>query len=67
MDDFIEDLKLLGLINDYNLTVLIDKYENTLKETLQEHPPQKWQIITLQPQSPWYNQEVIKKRKIKEN
>ncbi|CAB4041966.1 PREDICTED: uncharacterized protein K02A2.6-like, partial [Paramuricea clavata] len=41
--------------------VLIDKYENTLKETLQQHAPQKRRIITLRPLSPCnaHNQKVL--------
>ena len=35
MDSFNEDLKVLDLNDDYDLPVLIDKYENTLKETLE--------------------------------
>ena len=31
MDSFNEDLKVLDLNDDYDLSVLIDKYENTLK------------------------------------
>ena len=58
MDSFNEDLKVLDLNDDYDLSVLIDKYENTLKETLQQHPPQKRRIITLRPLSPWYNEEI---------
>ncbi|CAB4037146.1 Hypothetical predicted protein, partial [Paramuricea clavata] len=58
MDSFNEDLKVLDLNDDYDLSVLIDKYENTLKETLQQHAPQKRRIITLRPLSPWYNEEI---------
>ncbi|CAB4024715.1 Hypothetical predicted protein [Paramuricea clavata] len=56
MDSFNEDIKVLDLNDDYDLSVLIDKYENTLKETLQQHAPQKRRIIT--PLSPWYNEEI---------
>ncbi|CAB4037961.1 Hypothetical predicted protein, partial [Paramuricea clavata] len=58
MNSFNEDLKVLDLDDDYDLPVLIDKYENTLKETLQQHAPQKRRIITLRPLSPWYNEEI---------
>ncbi|CAB3997546.1 Hypothetical predicted protein [Paramuricea clavata] len=58
MDSFNEGLKVLDLNDDYDLSVLIDKYENTLKETLQQHAPQKRRIITLRPLSPWYNEEI---------
>ena len=40
-DSFNEDLKMPDLDDDYDLQALIDKYENTLKETLQKHAPQK--------------------------
>ena len=65
MDSFNEDLKVLDLNYDYDLSVLIDKYENTLKETLQQHAPQKRRIITLRPLSPWYNEEIAWSRKKK--
>ncbi|CAB4026141.1 RNA-directed DNA polymerase from transposon BS [Paramuricea clavata] len=55
---FNEDLKVLDLNDDYDLSVLIDKYENTLKETLQQHAPQKRRIITLRHLPPWYNEEI---------
>ncbi|CAB4040721.1 Hypothetical predicted protein, partial [Paramuricea clavata] len=60
MNSFNEDLKVLDLDDDYDydLPVLIDKYENTLKGTLQQHAPQKRRIITLRPLSPWYNEEI---------
>ncbi|CAB4022830.1 Hypothetical predicted protein, partial [Paramuricea clavata] len=60
MNSFNDDLKVLDLDvdYDYDLPVLIDKYENTLKETLQQHAPQKRRIITLRPLSPWYNEEI---------
>jgi hypothetical protein len=58
MNSFNEDLKVLDLNYDYDLSVLIDKYENALKETLQQHAPQKRRIITLRPLSPWYNEEI---------
>jgi hypothetical protein len=58
MDSFNEDLKVLDLNDDYDLSVLIDKYENTLKETLQQHAPQKRRTITLRPLSPWYNEQI---------
>ncbi len=64
MDSFSEDLKVLDLNDDYYLPVLIDKYENTLKETLEQHAPQKRRIITLRPLSPWYNEEIGKKKEI---
>ncbi len=44
MDSFNEDLKVLDLNDDYYLPVLIDKYENTLKETLEQHAPQKLEL-----------------------
>ncbi|CAB3981538.1 Hypothetical predicted protein [Paramuricea clavata] len=73
MDSFNEDLKVLDLNDDYDLSVLIDKYENTLKETLQQHAPQKRRIITLRPLSPWYNdhhgtmRRLVKKKEIAGN
>ncbi|CAB4024934.1 Hypothetical predicted protein, partial [Paramuricea clavata] len=65
MDSFNEDLKVLDLNDDYDLSVLIDKYENTLKETLQQHAPQKRRIITLRPLSPWYNEEIGQEKRIR--
>ena len=59
----LKDLKVLDLNDDYDLSVLIDKYENTLKETLQQHAPQKRRIITLRPLSPWYNEEIGQKKR----
>ncbi|CAB4039483.1 Hypothetical predicted protein, partial [Paramuricea clavata] len=53
MNSFNEDLKVLDLDDDYDYD-----YENTLKETLQQHAPQKRRIITLRPLSPWYNEEI---------
>ena len=58
MNSFNEDLKVLDLNDDYDLSVLIDKYENTLKETLQQHAPQKRRIITPRLLSPCYNEEI---------
>ncbi len=65
MDSFNEDLKVLDLNDDYDLPVLIDKYGNTLKETLEQHAPQKRRIITLRPLSPWYTmRRLVKKKEI---
>lgn len=63
MDNFIEDRKLLDFDDDYNLSVRIDKYENTLIETLQQHATRKRRIITLRPQTPWYNNEIAKDKR----
>ena len=41
MSSFNQDLEVLNFDDDYDLPVLIDKYENTLKETLQKHAPLK--------------------------
>ena len=48
MGSFNEDLKIPDLDDE--------KYENTLKQTLQKHAPQKRRIITPRPSSPWYNE-----------
>ena len=63
MDSFNEDLKIPDLDDDYDLPALVDRYENTLKETLQKHAPQERRIITLRPSSPWYNEEIGKEKK----
>ena len=65
---FNQDLEVLNFHDDYDLPVLIDKYKNTLKETLQKHAPLKRRLITIRPSSPWYNEEIskekIKRRKL---
>ena len=45
------------------ILILIDKYENTLKETLQKHAPLKRRLITIRPSSPWYNKEIGKEKR----
>ena len=61
MSSFNQDLEVLNFDDDYDLPVLIDKYENTLKETLQKHAPLK-RRITIRPSSPRYNEEIGKKK-----
>ena len=46
------------------ILILIDKYENTLKETLQKHAPLKRRLIIIRPSSPWYNKEIGKEKKM---
>ena len=60
MSSFNQDLEVLNFDDDYDLPVLIDKYENTLKETLQKHAPLKRRLIYIRPSSPWYNEEIGK-------
>ena len=47
MSSFNQDLEVLNFDDDYDLPVLIDKYEKTLKETLQKHAPLKRRLITI--------------------
>ena len=63
MSSFNQDLEVLNFEDDHDLPVLIDKYENTLKETLQKHAPLKRRLITIRPSSPWYNEEIGKEKR----
>ena len=63
MSSFNQDLEGLNFDDDYDLPVLIDKYENTLKETLQKHAPLKRRLITIRPSSPWYNEKIGKEKR----
>ena len=63
MSSFNQDLEVLNFDDDYDLPILIDKYENTLKETLQKHAPLKRRLITIRPSSPWYNEEIGKEKR----
>ena len=60
MDSFNDDLKQSDLLttNTFDLTGLIEKYENTLTETLQRHAPLKRRMITLRPSAPWYHEGI---------
>ena len=63
MSSFNQNLEVLNIDDDYDLSVRINKYENTLKETLQKHAPLKRRLITLCPLSPWYNEETGKDKR----
>ena len=54
---FNDDLKQSNLLSTstFDLTGLIEKYENTLTETLERHAPLKRRVITLHPSAPWYH------------
>ena len=62
MSSFNQDLEVLNFDDDYDLPVLIDKYENTPKETLQKHASLKRRLITIRPSSPSYNGEIGKEK-----
>ena len=59
MTSFNQDLEVLNFDDDYDLPVLIDKYEKTLKE----HAPLRRRLITIRPSSPWYNEEIGKEKR----
>ena len=63
MSSFNQDLEGLNFDDDYDPPVLIDKYENMLKETLQKHTPLKQRLITIHPSLPWYNEEIGKEKR----
>ena len=63
MSSFNEDLGILNFDDDYDLPVLIDKYESTLKKTLQKHAPLKRRLINIRPSSPWYNEDIGKEKR----
>ena len=60
MDSFDDNLKQSDLLttSTFDLTGLIEKYENTLTETLQRHAPLKLRMITLRPSAPWYHEGI---------
>ena len=63
MSSFNENLGILNFDDDYDLPVLIDKYESTLKKTLQKHAPLKRRLINIRPSSPWYNEDIGKEKR----
>ena len=60
MSSFNDDLKQSNLLSTstLDLTGLIEKYENTLTETLERHAPLKRRVITLRPSAPWYHEGI---------
>ena len=60
MSSFNDDLKQSNLLSTstLDLTGLIEKYENTLTETLERHAPLKRRVITLRPLAPWYHEGI---------
>ena len=60
MSSFNDDLKQSNLLSTSTLDLmgLIEKYENTLTETLERHAPLKQRVITLRPSAPWYHEGI---------
>ena len=60
MDSFNDELKKSTLLSrdHIELPSLLDEYENTLRNILDEHAPMKRRTITLRPLAPWYTNEI---------
>ena len=60
MDGFNDNLKKSTLLSrDHKeLPSLLDKYENTLRNILDEHAPMKRCMITLRPSAAWYKDKI---------
>ena len=60
MSSFNDDLKQSNLLSTstLDLTGLIEKYQNTLTETLERHAPLTRRVITLRPSAPWYHKGI---------
>ena len=60
MNSFNDDLKQSNLLttNPLDLMSLTERYENTLKETLEKHAPLRRRLITLRPSAPWYHEGI---------
>ena len=63
MDSFNDDLRKVNFSSDAELPTIIDRYEKTLKETLEKHAPLKQGTVTLRPSAPWYNEEIGKAKR----
>ena len=57
---FCEDIRTSRLILEPadNLTDLIDQYNSTLSDLLDRHAPKMRKLVTLRPNTPWYDDKI---------
>jgi len=67
IDKFIQDITNTNLMNNtdsYDVTTLVDEYNNTLSTILNRHAPCKKRVLTIRAAAPWYSHEIkLAKRK----
>ena len=49
---------LLADVGDLQLELLVDRYDNVLRDTMDVLDPVKSRTIVLRPNAPWYNDDI---------
>ena len=49
---------LLADVSDLQLELLVDRYDNVLRDTMDVLAPVKSRTIVLRPNAPWYNEDI---------
>ena len=65
MDSRQDELKTSVIFKNRSneLSVLVDNYENTLQSLLDKYSPVKRRMVTIRPNSPWYNDSITKEKR----
>lgn len=64
---FVEEIKSSKLLTDpeSNICNLTTQYNNTLSSLLEKYAPEKQRLVTLRPNSPWYDDELREEKRKK--
>ena len=54
----IRKVNILADVSDLSLELLVDRYDNVLRDTMDILAPVKSRTIVLLPKAPWYNEDI---------